>query len=104
VDAEIPPAVAKELEAMKDRIAQLEAELKARNAQGQANPAATLVNADLKIAGTQAPASVSAATPAPATEPPTPEEQKPSGAMCDVRCAMCVVRCAICECRAVLTL
>jgi Putative beta-barrel porin-2, OmpL-like. bbp2 len=78
VDAEIPPAVAKELEAMKDRIAQLEAELKARNAQEQAHPAASLVNADLKVTGTLASASASAATPAPATEPSKPEEQKPT--------------------------
>ena len=42
-DAGIPPAVAKELAAMKERIEQLEAELKTRKAQEQAPQAASLV-------------------------------------------------------------
>jgi len=77
-EAEIPPAVSKELEAMKDRIAQLEAELKARNAQEQARPAASLVNADLKLGGEQAPASLAAATPDSATDNAQPEKPKPT--------------------------
>ena len=45
--AEIPPAVAKELEAMRDRIDQLEAELKAKKAQ-DASSSASLVTAEFK--------------------------------------------------------
>ncbi len=65
-------------------MAELEAELKAaRKALEQAAPAASLVNADLKLGGTQAPASLAAATPGSATpgsatENTPPEKEKPS--------------------------
>jgi len=77
-DTGIPPAISKELEAMKERIAQLEAELKARNAQDQAQPAAALVNANLRLGGTQESASLAAAATTPATENAQPEKPKPA--------------------------
>jgi len=72
-DAEIPPAVAKELQEMRESIEQLKAELRARKAQEQASPA--LVTAEFKTqrAAESAPATV-AATSAAQTNPP---EQKP---------------------------
>lgn len=79
-----PETLAKRVAAMEVRMAELEAELKAaRKALEQAAPAASLVNADLKLGGTQAPASLAAATPGSATpgsatENTPPEKEKPS--------------------------
>ncbi len=75
-DAEIPPAVAKELQEMRESIEQLKAELRARKAQEQAAP--SLVTAEFKTqraAEPAAPATV-AATSAPQTVPP--EKPKPA--------------------------
>jgi len=71
-DPEIPPAVAKELQEMRESIEQLKAELRARKAQEQAAPA--LVTAEFKTqraAETAAPATV-AATSVDQTNPPVP--------------------------------
>jgi len=71
-DAEIPPAVARELQEMRESIEQLKAELRARKAQEQATPA--LVTAEFKTqraAEAAAPATV-AATSAAQTNPPEP--------------------------------
>src|SRR5271167_4665845 len=72
-DPEIPPAVAKELQEMRESIEQLKAELRAKKAQEQAAP--SLVTAEFKTqrAAEPAPATV-AATSAAQTNPP---EQKP---------------------------
>src|SRR5208282_155049 len=75
-DAEIPPAVAKELQEMRESIEQLKAELRARKAQEQASP--SLVTAEFKTqraAEPAAPATV-AATSASQTVPP--EKPKPA--------------------------
>ena len=69
-DAEIPPAVARELEAMKERIAQLEAELKARAA------APVLMPAVATVAPAQAEQQPSAAAKGEQAVPP--EKAKPT--------------------------
>jgi hypothetical protein len=74
-DAGIPPAVSKELEAMKERIAQLEAELNTRKAQEQSSPAASLVTTQWT---TQKPQEQTSAATTSATETTAPEEKKPA--------------------------
>ena len=75
-DPEIPPAVARELQAMRESIEQLKAELRTRKAQEQAAPSASLVTAEFKTQHAPEPTALAtvAATAAAQTNPP---EQKP---------------------------
>ena len=75
--AEIPPAIAKELEAMKDRIAQLEAELKAKTAQ-DAGSSASLVTAEFKTQRAAEPAGPTTVAATTAAQTAPPEKPKPT--------------------------
>jgi hypothetical protein len=76
-DAEIPPAVAKELEAMRDRIDQLEAELKAKKAQDSSS-SASLVPAEFKIQRAPEQASPTTVAATTAAQTAAPEKPKPT--------------------------
>ena len=77
-DGEIPAAVAKELEAMKERIEQLETELKAKKAQEQAGSSASLVPAEFKIQRAPEPAAPTTVAATSAAQTAPPEKPKPA--------------------------